>query len=341
MLYLLFFIEQDGHGWSGAYSTVTASIHPDTLGEYTGGALIVWSPDDEQGFPSGFGEDGRLFTEDDPVVLLPAGYTIVIMDTEVFTFDRSQNVVLDLIEPEDYVPDDFSEMGYAEAFNALVDKAMLDVSTGNLGRAKKSLLAAQSLDPNNPGVLRLLGEVYRDLGDLESSIKAFDEALHQRPHDLVARFSKASTLLIHGHHAEAEAELKTCIDMDPENSEFHNSLGVALQWQKREDEALQQYALAVLFDETNEKALQNLGGLALTTKRFDQAIEAYESLLHINPGSTGIWNGLGIAYQKAVDARLIQDFSGGKIVSGQDYDFPALFFKLPESLDVNSLRAAR
>jgi C-terminal processing protease CtpA/Prc len=115
---------EDGHGWSGAYGTVTASIHPERLGEYTGGNLIVWAPDPEQGFPSSFGEDGLLFTEDDPLVLLPAGYTIVNMDTETFTFDRSQEVVLDLIEPEGYVPNDFSDMDYAEAFNALVDTAI-------------------------------------------------------------------------------------------------------------------------------------------------------------------------------------------------------------------------
>ena len=42
-------------------------------------------------FPSGFGADNKLFTDDDPLVRLPAGYTVVNMDTTPFTFDRSRN----------------------------------------------------------------------------------------------------------------------------------------------------------------------------------------------------------------------------------------------------------
>lgn len=116
--------EYDGTGWSTGFSSARTSINPETNYEYIGGKIIVWSPDDQQGFPSGFGEDGLLFTEDDPIVLLPAGYTMVDMDTDPFTFDRSAELVIDLIEPDSFIPNDFSEMSYAEAFNALVDVAI-------------------------------------------------------------------------------------------------------------------------------------------------------------------------------------------------------------------------
>jgi hypothetical protein len=86
-----------------------------------GGKYIVWAPDDQQGFPSGFGEDGKLFTEDDPIVLLPAGYTVVDMDTDPFTFDRSAQPSMELIEPEGLALDDFSDMSYAEAFDAMIE----------------------------------------------------------------------------------------------------------------------------------------------------------------------------------------------------------------------------
>ncbi len=35
--------------------------------EIIGGTLIVWSPDENQKFPTDFGIDGKLFTQDDPV----------------------------------------------------------------------------------------------------------------------------------------------------------------------------------------------------------------------------------------------------------------------------------
>lgn len=108
-----------GGGWSTAYASTAVSELPETEGEYVGGKILVYAPDNEQGFPSGFGDDGLLFTEDDPIVGLPAGYTVVDLDSDPFTFDRSRHVTMDLIEPEGLTLNDFSEMSYAEAFEAM------------------------------------------------------------------------------------------------------------------------------------------------------------------------------------------------------------------------------
>ncbi|HAJ37378.1 MAG TPA: peptidase S41 [Chloroflexi bacterium] len=113
--------DQSGGGWSTAFATTRIDPDPSGKGEVIGGKYIVWAPDDQQGFPSGFGEDGKLFTEDDPIVLLPAGYTVVDMDTDPFTFDRSARPQMELIEPEGLALDDFSDMSYAEAFDAMID----------------------------------------------------------------------------------------------------------------------------------------------------------------------------------------------------------------------------
>jgi hypothetical protein len=54
----LFLEERDGHGWSNAHaSTVT---DPERDDEIIGGLLVVWSLDDQQSFPTGFGEDGAF-----------------------------------------------------------------------------------------------------------------------------------------------------------------------------------------------------------------------------------------------------------------------------------------
>ncbi|MCZ0940350.1 MAG: S41 family peptidase [Caldilineaceae bacterium] len=110
-----------GGGWSTAYASTRISDEIETEREIVGGIFLVYAPDDQQGFPSGFGEDGLLFTEDDPIVILPEGYTIVNMDAEPFSFDRSRNPVVDLIEPEGIALVDYSEQSYPEAFNSLID----------------------------------------------------------------------------------------------------------------------------------------------------------------------------------------------------------------------------
>ncbi|MBE2268147.1 MAG: PDZ domain-containing protein [Anaerolinea sp.] len=103
------------------YRSSSQSLDYETLYQVNGGRVLVWSPDAEQGFPSGFGDDGELFTEDDPTVGIPEGWTVVDLDTEPFTFIRSREAEVDIIESAGEELPDFSDMGYTEAFSALLD----------------------------------------------------------------------------------------------------------------------------------------------------------------------------------------------------------------------------
>ncbi|MGQ9908738.1 MAG: S41 family peptidase [Candidatus Flexifilum sp.] len=108
-----------GGGWSSAYAgTRVDQNDPDA--EVIGGTYVVYAPDDAQSFPSNFGPDGRLFTGDEDMVTLPAGYTVVNLDTDPFTFSRPRVAVIDLIEGEEAQLDDFSNLSYTEAFDAMI-----------------------------------------------------------------------------------------------------------------------------------------------------------------------------------------------------------------------------
>ena len=114
-----FLEDRDGKGWSNAYvSTIT---DPDLDDEIIGGILVVWAPDDKQGFPTGFGADGKLFTQDDPTQPIPAGYSLVNLEEEPFFVYKDSRPVIDLNEGISAV-NDFSEMEYSDAFDALFDK---------------------------------------------------------------------------------------------------------------------------------------------------------------------------------------------------------------------------
>jgi C-terminal processing protease CtpA/Prc len=110
-----------GGGWSTAYASTRISTDAATRDEIIGGTLLIYAPDDQQGFPSGFGTDGLLFTADDPIVGLPQGYTVVNLDSDPFTFDRSREQHIDLIEGEFSALNDFSGMSYTEGFDAMID----------------------------------------------------------------------------------------------------------------------------------------------------------------------------------------------------------------------------
>jgi C-terminal processing protease CtpA/Prc len=114
-----FLEERDGSGWSNAYTSMITD--PERKDEIIGGTLLIWAPDDQQKFPSGFGDDGLLFTSDDPTSSVPAGYTIVDLNQEPFRFYKEARPTIELIEGEVAV-NDFSGMSYSEAFDALFDK---------------------------------------------------------------------------------------------------------------------------------------------------------------------------------------------------------------------------
>ncbi len=115
-----FLEERDGRGWSTAYaSTIT---DPDNDDEIKGGILIVWAPDNQQGFPSGFGADQLLFTEDDPIQPAPAGYSIVDLNREPFQIRKEARPFITLNEG-DIALNDFTADDYSQAFEKLFEKA--------------------------------------------------------------------------------------------------------------------------------------------------------------------------------------------------------------------------
>lgn len=118
-----FLEKRDGVGWSNAYaSTVT---DPDRQHEIMGGLLVVWSPDSEQAFPSDFGPDGDLFTADDPVAPIPAGYNFVDLDQTPFHVFKQARLEVELTEGVSAVHD-LSGLGYSEAFKEMFDRASLE-----------------------------------------------------------------------------------------------------------------------------------------------------------------------------------------------------------------------
>ena len=112
---------EEGGGWAAEYTSVSTALGTN---EVTGGKLVIWAPDDEQSFPSGFGDDGLLFTDDDPVQGVQPGWTVVELDQPEFDFIRDASVAVDILEGDGGLID-LSDLGYLEAFDALVAQMRL------------------------------------------------------------------------------------------------------------------------------------------------------------------------------------------------------------------------
>ncbi len=65
-----------------------------------GGTLLAWTADDKEQFPSDSGPDGKLFTADDPQMTLPAGWSLINLDSKPFKVTRDPAPTLNLITTE-------------------------------------------------------------------------------------------------------------------------------------------------------------------------------------------------------------------------------------------------
>ncbi len=108
-------------GWSTSLTSLEATI--DTC-EVTGGRLVVWAPNGDQLFPTSFGRDGRLFTADDPVAAIPAGWTVVDLEAQPFQQLRDASVEVPILEG-DAALKDYSALTYTAAFDNLIEDLRL------------------------------------------------------------------------------------------------------------------------------------------------------------------------------------------------------------------------
>ena len=114
--------DQGGGGWSTAYASTRVSQASDSYLEVTAASTSCMRRMRSSSSHPDFGSDKKLFTDDDPLMALPAGWSQVDLDQKPFAIDRSHKLTIDLIEGEGAEQDDFSGMSYTEAFDAMLDK---------------------------------------------------------------------------------------------------------------------------------------------------------------------------------------------------------------------------
>lgn len=119
-----------------------------------------------------------------------------------------------------------------------------------------------------------LGGAYLQKQDYQSAIYHYRQAVVTRPNNTFARLHFADALLAAGNLAEAEAEYRKVIGIDsgPIIPSAHHSLGMALYRQRRVEEAIVQYELAIKKSfSDNPEAHYNLGVALLSKQSYSDA----------------------------------------------------------------------
>ena len=115
------YLEGNDRDYALGWPTDLASIVTDSENhdEVTGGKLIVWAPDSSENFPTGFGADGLLFTADDPINTIPAGWSVVDLDQKPFRVSTNATEDVQLYESASAAVKDYSGQSYVDSFDSL------------------------------------------------------------------------------------------------------------------------------------------------------------------------------------------------------------------------------
>ncbi|HML22308.1 MAG TPA: S41 family peptidase [Aggregatilinea sp.] len=101
----------------------SANIQPMTY-HVVGGHVLAWAAQDGEQFPAGLGADGAAFTADDPLMDLPAGWSVIDLDTDPFTLLRDETVDVPLLETLGAL-NDYSALSYMEAWQRLLERTRI------------------------------------------------------------------------------------------------------------------------------------------------------------------------------------------------------------------------
>jgi len=165
--------------------------------------------------------------------------------------------------------------------------------------------------------------------------ESIDQALLTRQTEVREHTARGAELLKKKQYADAEAEYRAAIQLDPQNADLHNSLGITLgrkgDWdgqiaeerealrlnpnndrahvglgvalsQKDDQEgAMAEYREALRLNPNNDQAHINLGNRLSHKKDWDGAIAEYREAIRLNPNNDVAHLSLGVALSQKDD----------------------------------------
>jgi serine/threonine-protein kinase len=99
-----------------------------------------------------------------------------------------------------------------------------------------------------------------------------------------------------GRYAEAEKEFRTVVELTPDNARGYSNLGVIAYSQKRYEEAAKMFEKSAAIKPT-DFAYSNLGTIYYTLAQYGEAARYYERAIQMNGRDSVRWHNLAAAYQ--------------------------------------------
>ena len=180
--------------------------------------------------------------------------------------------------------------GLAESY-ASVAAAL--AGRGPAGPARECYARALALDATNVPALQGAAELVLAAGDTERAVQYLLDATHAAPRDASLFHALAQTHMLQGALDLSERAIRRAIELQPQVSDYHSSLG----WVLRDKGLLEESTSAIEHARrlTPERAdlLHNLALTYLLMGRVDEAAALLREALRIEPGYAEAHDALG------------------------------------------------
>jgi tetratricopeptide (TPR) repeat protein len=172
----------------------------------------------------------------------------------------------------------------------------------NYGDALQTIKPMEDLVDADPNLAFAYSICQLKTGDYVHGMERLKALETENPNALAIHEALGGALVRHGDFAEAAAELRTAVKLEPSRMDAKYDLALALIGLQQKDEAQKLLADVIRKGSRNSDAYYQLGKLQLDSGEAKAAIATLEAGAKINPGSESIHFELAAAYRK--DARI-------------------------------------
>lgn len=142
-----------------------------------------------------------------------------------------------------------------------------------------------------------LGNVYNDIGDVDTAQRALERAVTINPTLSESRANLGNVYLRKGLVSDAVAQYEAALALNPKDPKTHNNLGNAFVQIDRLDRAIASYRQSISMDPDFADAYRNLALAYIKRQQYSQALGALRQAVGLEPDNAAIYDQLGELYQ--------------------------------------------
>ena len=190
---------------------------------------------------------------------------------------------------------------------------------GQLDTAVKSYEQALAIKPDYSEVHNNLGIVLKELGRLEDAVKSFEKAIAIKPDYSEAHNNLGVTLKELGQLDAAVKSFEKAVALKPDYADVHYNLGNTLKELGQLEDAVKSYKKALAIKPDYSEAHNNLGVTLKELGQLDEAVKCYEKALTLKPDYAEAHTNLGNAFKELGQLAAAVKFYEKALAVNPDY----------------------